>query len=65
MIHTKHDFDVSASLEAARQAQRSAVRASFTGCSECRKPLSIAEIIERHCEKCGCDTNPKEMRQAS
>ncbi|KPH10248.1 hypothetical protein CO657_03690 [Rhizobium acidisoli] len=38
-------------------------RARYTGCPNCGKALSIAEVIERHCETCGRQTNPKEMRQ--
>ncbi|WP_432279955.1 hypothetical protein [Rhizobium leguminosarum] len=39
--------------------------ARYTGCPNCGKALSIAEVIERHCETCGRQTNPKEMRQPS
>nr|WP_246809166.1 endonuclease Q family protein [Rhizobium leguminosarum] len=42
-----------------------ACRARYTGCPNCGKALSIAEVIERHCETCGRQTNPKEMRQPS
>jgi ribosomal protein S27AE len=41
--------------------KRSSLR--YTGCPHCGKALSIAEVIERHCEKCGRQTNPQEMRQ--
>ncbi|MBB4288828.1 hypothetical protein GGE16_000844 [Rhizobium leguminosarum] len=35
----------------------------YTGCAMCGKALSIAEVIERHCENCGRPTSPKEMRE--
>ncbi|MBX5197585.1 hypothetical protein HJB82_20060 [Rhizobium sp. NZLR10] len=35
----------------------------YTGCPLCGKALSIAEVIERHCENCGRQTAPKEMWQ--
>ncbi|WP_259671337.1 MULTISPECIES: hypothetical protein [unclassified Rhizobium] len=35
----------------------------FTGCPMCGKALSIAEVIERHCENCDRQTSPKEMRK--
>ncbi|AIC26237.1 hypothetical protein IE4771_CH01086 [Rhizobium etli bv. mimosae str. IE4771] len=37
----------------------------YTGCPNCERALSIAEVIERHCENCGRQTNPEEMRQAT
>ena len=37
----------------------------YTGCPNCGRALSIAEVIERHCEDCGRQTNPEEMRQTS
>ncbi|ARQ57255.1 hypothetical protein Kim5_CH01152 [Rhizobium sp. Kim5] len=37
--------------------------ARYTGCPSCGRALSIAEVIERHCENCGRQTNPEEMRQ--
>lgn len=37
--------------------------APATGCAMCGKALSIAEVIERHCENCGRPTSPKEMRE--
>ncbi|ANL26930.1 hypothetical protein AMC90_CH01064 [Rhizobium phaseoli] len=36
----------------------------YTGCPNCGRALSIAEVIERHCEDCGRQTDPEEMRQA-
>ncbi|WP_085061921.1 hypothetical protein [Rhizobium leguminosarum] len=39
--------------------------ARYAGCPNCGKALSIAEVIERHCETCGRQTNPKEMRQSA
>ncbi|ARO29084.1 hypothetical protein NXC14_CH01092 [Rhizobium sp. NXC14] len=35
----------------------------YTGCPRCGRALSIAEVIERHCENCGRQTEPEEMRQ--
>ncbi|MBY3130786.1 hypothetical protein [Rhizobium laguerreae] len=29
----------------------------------CAKALSIAEVIERHCENCGRPTSPEDMRE--
>ncbi|WP_064837301.1 MULTISPECIES: hypothetical protein [unclassified Rhizobium] len=37
--------------------------ARYTGCPNCGKALSIAEVIEHHCENCGRQTRPQEMRQ--
>ncbi|API52820.1 hypothetical protein BMW22_15435 [Rhizobium leguminosarum] len=37
--------------------------ARYTGCPICAKALSIAEVIERHCENCGRPTSPEEMRE--
>ncbi|ARQ09146.1 hypothetical protein NXC12_CH01068 [Rhizobium etli] len=37
--------------------------ARYTGCPHCGRALSIAEVIERHCENCGRQTQPEEMRQ--
>lgn len=39
--------------------------ARYTGCPNCGKALSIAEVIERHCETCGRQTNPKEKRRTA
>ncbi|MDF0694928.1 hypothetical protein PYR71_00075 [Rhizobium sp. MC63] len=39
--------------------------ARYTGCPKCGRALSIAEVIERHCENCGRQTNPEEMRQTT
>ena len=39
--------------------------ARYTGCPNCGRALSIAEVIERHCEDCGRQTNPQEMGQAT
>ncbi|MEH7880135.1 hypothetical protein V7799_22165 [Rhizobium laguerreae] len=35
----------------------------YTGCPICAKALSIAEVIERHCENCGRPTSPEDMRE--
>ncbi|ANK90576.1 MULTISPECIES: hypothetical protein [Rhizobium] len=40
-----------------------AANARYTGCPQCGRALSIAEVIERHCENCGRQTEPEEMRQ--
>ncbi|MGO7043335.1 hypothetical protein ACCS60_33910 [Rhizobium acaciae] len=40
-----------------------ATAARYTGCPVCAKALSIAEVIERHCENCGRPTNPEDMRE--
>lgn len=37
--------------------------ARYIGCPNCGRALSIAEVIERHCENCGRQTDPEEMRQ--
>ncbi|MBY3118890.1 MULTISPECIES: hypothetical protein [Rhizobium] len=37
--------------------------ARYTGCPMCGKALSIAEVIERHCENCDRPTRPEEMRE--
>ncbi|TBY54549.1 hypothetical protein E0H59_13785 [Rhizobium leguminosarum bv. viciae] len=63
-IETISTLSVSAAVEAARQSQRSALRMNFTGCPNCGKALSIAEVIERHCENCERETNPQDMRAA-
>ncbi|AJC78277.1 hypothetical protein IE4803_CH01035 [Rhizobium etli bv. phaseoli str. IE4803] len=39
--------------------------ARYTGCPTCGRALSIAEVIERHCENCGRQTKPEEMRQTT
>ncbi|MBY4609806.1 hypothetical protein K6M90_19380 [Rhizobium sp. 9T] len=39
--------------------------ARYTGCSTCGRALSIAEVIERHCENCGRQTNPEELRRTT
>jgi hypothetical protein len=33
----------------------------FWGCPGCRRALSIAEVIERHCEACDERVEPVEM----
>ncbi|MGR4844625.1 hypothetical protein ACIPSK_18705 [Rhizobium sp. LARHSG275] len=40
-----------------------ATPARYTGCPMCSKALSIAEVIERHCENCGRPTSPEDMRE--
>jgi hypothetical protein len=62
MIRTVSSMNISATVEAARQAQRAAHRLHYTGCPECGRALSIEEIIERHCENCERDVPPTELR---
>lgn len=33
----------------------------YSTCPKCERVLSIAEVIERHCERCG-QTEPQEVR---
>ncbi|MCJ9694707.1 hypothetical protein MOV76_24220 [Rhizobium sp. PRIMUS64] len=35
----------------------------YTGCPNCGKALSIAEVIERHCENCDRRTRPEEISE--
>ncbi|NKK89604.1 hypothetical protein GFL80_36430 [Rhizobium leguminosarum bv. viciae] len=37
--------------------------ARYTGCLNCGKALSIAEVIERHCENCDRPTRPEEISE--
>ncbi|AXA41661.1 hypothetical protein [Rhizobium leguminosarum] len=37
--------------------------ARYTGCPNCGKALSIAEVIERHCENCGRPMRPEEISE--
>ncbi|MBA8835630.1 hypothetical protein ACU8OR_03870 [Rhizobium leguminosarum] len=37
--------------------------ARYTGCRNCGKALSIAEVIERHCENCDRPTRPEEISE--
>ncbi|PDV88638.1 hypothetical protein CO652_08580 [Rhizobium sp. H4] len=37
----------------------------YTGSPNCDRALSIAEVIERHCENCGRQTNPEELRRTT
>ncbi|MDV4152846.1 MULTISPECIES: hypothetical protein [Rhizobium] len=37
--------------------------ARYTGCPNCGKALSIAELIERHCENCDRPTRPEEISE--
>ncbi|MDJ1635729.1 hypothetical protein [Rhizobium rhizogenes] len=37
----------------------------FWGCPGCRRALSIAEVIERHCEACEEHAEPVEMSDRS
>lgn len=52
---------MNAAISAARQSQKSKFR-SYDACGHCKRPLSIAEVIERHCEECG-STTVREVRQ--
>lgn len=48
-------------VTAARQAQRASLRIHYTGCPHCRRALTIAETIERHCIDCELDIQPREI----
>ncbi|TAU25579.1 hypothetical protein [Rhizobium ruizarguesonis] len=37
--------------------------ARYTGCPICAKALSIAEVIERHCENCDRPSRPEEISE--
>nr|WP_183844544.1 hypothetical protein [Rhizobium etli] len=50
-------------ISGARRIQRPGDR--YTGCPNCGRALSIAEVIERHCEDCGRQTNPEEIRRTT
>nr|WP_245423749.1 endonuclease Q family protein [Rhizobium sp. M1] len=50
-------------ISGARRIQRPGDR--YTGCPNCGRALSIAEVIERHCENCGRQTHPEEMRRTT
>ncbi|MBY5351826.1 hypothetical protein [Rhizobium leguminosarum] len=40
-----------------------ATPARYSGCPMCSKALSIAEMIERHCENCDRPTSPEDRRE--
>lgn len=47
---------------AARQIQRRQFHPHrYHECQECDRVLSIAEVIERHCEGCGSNIQPREV----
>jgi hypothetical protein len=48
-------------LTTAGEIQRRSGR--YTGCPNCGKALSIAEVIERHCENCDRPTRPEEFSE--
>ncbi|MGR9294436.1 hypothetical protein ACU8L5_03860 [Rhizobium leguminosarum] len=48
-------------LTTAGEFQRRGAR--YTGCPNCGKALSIAEVIERHCENCDRPTRPEEISE--
>ena len=48
-------------LSAAIQSRKARFH-PFHCCRSCEKQLSIAEVIERHCERCGKGTEPQEVR---
>ncbi|MGR9385449.1 hypothetical protein [Rhizobium leguminosarum] len=48
-------------LTTAGEFQRRSAR--YTGCPNCGKALSIAEVIERHCENCDRPTRPEEISE--
>ncbi|PDT33246.1 hypothetical protein CO671_25930 [Rhizobium sp. M10] len=55
--------DLIRKISGARRIQRPGDR--YTGCPSCGRALSIAEVIERHCENCGRQTHPEEMRRTT
>lgn len=56
---------MNASIDAARQIQRHAIRQTFHICKACEKPLSIAEFIERHCERWAKDVEVVATKERS
>jgi hypothetical protein len=51
---------------AARQIQRREANPSrYHQCPACKRTLSIAEVIERHCEGCDSTTKPIEILDRS
>ncbi|TAY65596.1 hypothetical protein [Rhizobium leguminosarum] len=48
-------------LTTAGESERRGAR--YTGCPNCGKALSIAEVIERHCENCDRPTRPEEISE--
>ncbi len=50
-------------IEATRQAQHAFHQTAYEGCPECQRRLSIAEIVERHCDDCGKSISPMEVRE--
>ncbi len=42
-----------------------AIIISYDACNVCGKSLSIAEVIEKHCEDCGYKTKPTPVKYAS
>lgn len=55
---------MTATIDAARQTQRRAVRMTFHICGTCDRTLSIAEFIERHCESCKASTKPVATKES-
>lgn len=47
-----------------KAASRAGYFDRFWGCPGCLRALSIAEIIERHCEDCDTDIQPTQMSEA-
>ncbi|MDR9781624.1 hypothetical protein [Rhizobium redzepovicii] len=53
-------------VDTARRVQKQDVRfVTFHCCPACDRILSIPEIIERHCERCDAQVQPKEVREAA
>lgn len=50
-------------VEASRQASRAIHQTSYLGCPNCHRRLSIAEQIERHCDDCGKEISPRDIRE--
>lgn len=53
---------MSSNVDAARKTQLRQFRiCAHLECPDCRRILSIAEVIERHCEGCDSNIDPKEV----
>jgi len=53
-------------VSAARRIQRHTIHPStYAACPKCKRTLSIAEVIERHCISCELDIQPEELGRAT